>query len=82
MTGAVVIQPPQSFVIIKMFEAILSTQTFLQVAVYVPAALTMMDVVVAPLLHLIFSLQFEAVKVTDASKQRFVFSALIIGGPG
>ena len=82
MTGAVVIQPPQSFVIIKIFDGLLSTQTLLQVAVNVPAELTTMVDVVAPLLHLIFPLQFEAVKVTDATKQRFVFSALITGGPG
>ena len=82
MTGASVIQPPQSFVIIKIFDGLLSIQTLLQVAVYVPAELTTMLDVVAPVLHLIFSLQFEAVKVIDDATQRLVFSALITGGAG
>jgi hypothetical protein len=79
--GATVIQPAQSLVIIKVFDALLSPQIFLQVAVYDPAVLTLILVVVAPVLHFTLPLlQFDAVKVVVDVVQRLVFSVLIIGG--
>ena len=81
MNGASFIQLPQSLVIIKVFDTLISPQIFLQEAVYDPVAFTLILVVVAPVLHFRLPLlQFNAVKVVLDVVQRLVFSVIICGG--
>ena len=82
MTGASVIQPPQSFVIIKIFDGLLYIQTLLQVAVYVPAP-TWIGFCVLPLcVHVTVPAQPVAVNVAFCVPQIFVTSAVIVGAFG
>ena len=64
------------------FDAGLSPQIFEHVAVYVPAVLTVILAVVAPVLHFKFALQFVAVNVAVAPSHNSVLVDVIVGVVG
>lgn len=70
------------FLITKALLFPLSPQLLLHVAVYVPATLTEIVLVVAPVFHLTVPLQPEAVNVADSVPQSSTLLALIIGDTG
>jgi len=70
------------FLIIRALLLPLSPQPFVHVAVYVPATLTEIVLVVAPVLHFTAPLQPDAVNIADSVPQRSTLLALITGDTG
>ena len=71
-----------TFVIVIDFEASLTPQVFVQMAVYVPVSLTISVLPVAPVLHVIVPLQIELVSVAKFASQQIVRLVVMIGAEG